>query len=114
MDWIMLRGLTREQAHWGPLPEELATAFTGHKFHCIDLPGTGTRYEQDCPLSIEEITADIRKDLDGLGRPYGIIGVSLGGMVALNWAQKAATGEVAALIRKIQSQPTDNNPIHPR
>src|SRR5690554_7628397 len=39
MHWILLRGLTRERAHWGDFPERLRAAFPDQHFHLVDLPG---------------------------------------------------------------------------
>mgnify|MGYP003949335389 CR=1 FL=1 len=42
MNWLFLRGLTREQRHWGPFRDVFARDYPGAKVHCLDLPGTGT------------------------------------------------------------------------
>jgi len=50
--WVLLRGLMREQRHWGAFPATLARALPGAAILTPDLPGNGTRHAQDitdCP-----------------------------------------------------------------
>ena len=55
MHWILLRGLTREHAHWGNFPSRLREAFPDHLFHTVDLPGTGVRYRENSPSTVAAI-----------------------------------------------------------
>ncbi len=98
MNWILLRGLTREQAHWGNLPTLLANAMPGHQFHPVDLPGTGVHYQQNSPATMAAIRARVQRQVAHLPAPYGLIGLSMGGMVALDWAQHAAVAEIRHLV----------------
>lgn len=93
MNWLFLRGLTREQRHWGAF----RTTFEHENDKCrtfgIDLPGTGTEILRDSPFSVARITDDIRtrwlelKAASG-DEPWGLLGLSLGGMVAMDWAAR--------------------------
>lgn len=96
MDWLLLRGLTREQSHWGDFPRRLAERFPGHRFHCADLPGTGVRLNEQSPVTIAGIREQVRQSVE-LPEPFGLIGLSMGGMVALDWAQNHPQG-VAGLV----------------
>lgn len=97
MDWILLRGLSREQAHWGLFPKLLTDVFPGHRFHCLDLPGAGVRAAEKSPGSIASIAERVRAESLHLTRPLGLIGLSMGGMVALDWAARYGASEVGAL-----------------
>lgn len=98
MHWILLRGLTREQGHWGDLPQRLAAALPEHRFHCLDLPGTGTRYRETSPWTIAGIRAQLEKAVAHIPAPYGLIALSMGGMVALDWTQAAPLGRIQQLV----------------
>ncbi len=89
MSWLLLRGLSRERRHWGSFPAELARA-TGEKTLCLDLPGFGTESKRPSPRAIPLITDDLRRRFDeerGTER-WSILGVSLGGMIALDWCAR--------------------------
>lgn len=98
MHWILLRGLTREQTHWGSLRDALADAFPEHRFHTVDLPGTGVRFKDSSPWSIAGIRRQVQHHADHIPGPYGIIALSMGGMVALDWAQNVEEGKIQRLV----------------
>ncbi|MGF2686510.1 alpha/beta fold hydrolase [Marinobacter sp. DUT-3] len=98
MDWILLRGLTREQAHWGSFPERLQLAFPEHRFHAVDLPGTGVHYREPSPGSIAAIREKVQQQVSHIPKPYSILALSMGGMVALDWAQHVSEGEIQNLV----------------
>lgn len=83
--WIFLRGLSREQSHWGALPQRCSEALGWHCIH-LDMPGFGIENKRTSPLSIAAIRRDLqaRNPLKS-GEPFGIVALSLGGMVALDW-----------------------------
>jgi pimeloyl-ACP methyl ester carboxylesterase len=82
--WYLIRGLGRESRHWFAFDDALATA-TGVPVVSVDLPGTGTKRSQPCPLSVERIARDL-EIATSPGSTVGIIGISFGGMVALEAA----------------------------
>lgn len=98
MHWILLRGLTREQSHWGEFPQLLADAFPGQQFHLVDLPGTGVHFKDPCPESIAAIREKVRQSVEHIPGPYSLLGLSMGGMVALDWAQHVPEGEIQNLV----------------
>src|SRR5690554_8206083 len=55
MHWILLRGLTRERAHWGDFPERLRAAFPDQHFHPLALPGTVIHSRQASPATVRAI-----------------------------------------------------------
>ncbi|MGM0569337.1 alpha/beta fold hydrolase [Marinobacter sp.] len=89
MNWILLRGLTRERAHWGDFRERLEEAFPRHRFHVLDLPGTGEHFHEVSPATIAGIRRKVQASAEPITGPIGLLGLSMGGMVALDWAQAA-------------------------
>lgn len=86
MDWLLLRGLTRETAHWGDFPDKLAKAFPKDRIHTLDLPGTGSHCQENSPSTIAGIRQHLQARCHHLKSPFMLVGLSLGGMVALDWA----------------------------
>lgn len=89
-NWLLLRGLTREKAHWGTFKTQLENAFPESRVEALDLPGTGIFYKDKSPNSIPEITNKVREHAQQQGlldSPVNLLAVSLGGMVALDWMQ---------------------------
>lgn len=84
--WVLLRGLSREQRHWHDTPTGLAEQL-GAKVMTVDLPGFGTERDRTSPSSVSAITDDVRDRVDS-SEPIGLVGMSLGGMVVLDWASR--------------------------
>jgi pimeloyl-ACP methyl ester carboxylesterase len=97
MNWVLLRGLTREARHWDKLPQQLAAA--GDTVVTLDLPGNGAFCGQRSPATVSGMLLFAREQLrlQGLAPPYRLLAMSLGGMVATDWAQQFPH-EVAALV----------------
>ena len=98
MHIILLRGLAREAAHWHSFPEQLQKTLGAQcQLHLIDFPGCGKYYQRPALRSIEAM-ADHARNEDKIpaalasGEPVFIIGISMGGMVALDWAQRFPRG----------------------
>jgi len=87
-DWVFLRGLSREHAHWGDFLSR-CEAELDWNCHAIDLPGFGSEYQRQSPRNISAIRRDVQTrlphPLQNSTKPFGIIALSLGGMVALDW-----------------------------
>lgn len=90
--WILLRGLTRESAHWGRLPALLQARLTGARVLALDIPGNGQLGQLPSPTRIESATESCRRQLRALGvaPPYRLLAMSLGAMVAVDWADRHA------------------------
>lgn len=87
-NWILLRGLTRESAHWGDFVPLLQTAFPTATITALDLPGTGRHYRDASPDTISAITDKARAEAYAQGflqQPATILALSLGAMVAWEW-----------------------------
>jgi pimeloyl-ACP methyl ester carboxylesterase len=87
--WIFLRGLTRGNIHWGKFPEILKLAYPDIEVEFLEIPGNGY-------LNLEKTSTDINQILKQLKNrskfcqqnlSFNICGISLGGMVALKWAE---------------------------
>lgn len=88
--WILLRGLTRESAHWGAFPALLRERVAPAEVLTLDLPGTGDSLHLASPARIDANVAACRARLAALGiaPPYRLVAMSLGAMVAIDWAQR--------------------------
>lgn len=88
--WILLRGLMREQRHWGRFPGQLARALPGATIITPDLPGNGIHHAALSPTSVAQMVEACRADVRtrGLRAPYALLALSLGGMVAVEWASR--------------------------
>jgi pimeloyl-ACP methyl ester carboxylesterase len=90
-DWLLLRGLSREKRQWGRFPEVFEARIPGARTHRLDLPGVGAARGRPAPATVEAMVEDLRARFRPLrqaappaGR-WGLLGVSLGGMVTLAW-----------------------------
>lgn len=88
--WVLLRGLTRERRHWGDFPEALQHECSTARVCSLDLPGNGSLHTQASPLRVEAMTEHCRWQLReaGLAPPYFLVALSLGAMVAVDWANR--------------------------
>ena len=89
MNILLLRGLSREQRHWGKFPGILAARVEGARVFCLDLPGAGTENQRQTPANVPAIMEDVRRRWLELrareGGPWCLFAMSLGGMVAMQW-----------------------------
>lgn len=89
-NWILLRGLTRESRHWGAFPDTLGAACDNAAVHAIDLPGNGSLCRLASPLRVADMAQNCHVQLRarGIGPPYHVLAMSLGAMVAVEWARQ--------------------------
>ncbi len=87
--WVLLRGLSRSAAHWGDFPARLEAAGVGRAI-CIDLPGNGEAATMVSPIDIAAMLTHVRARLDDLHTtaPVHVLALSMGGMVACEWATR--------------------------
>lgn len=102
MTWVLLRGLTREARHWGGFAPQLAAtlpAAEASQTVALDLPGNGVFHRGTSPRSVRGMTDFARAQLlaSGLQPPYRLVAMSLGAMVAADWALQYP-GEVSRLV----------------
>jgi pimeloyl-ACP methyl ester carboxylesterase len=87
-NWILLRGLARESAHWGAFVPLLQATFPDAQVTLLDLPGTGCFHRETSPGTIKAITDRVRRHALANGfiqQPATILALSLGAMVAWEW-----------------------------
>ena len=89
--WVLLRGLTREQGHWGDFVDHFKAVLPDDD-HVLtpDLPGNGMLCEQRSPTRVEDMMQACRAMLRAQGHrpPYRILAMSLGAMVTVAWADQ--------------------------
>jgi len=83
---VILRGLSREAAHSRPFLAALERAIPGAALECPDLPGTGARHAEPSPVRVPAITDSLNPA--SRPEPVHLVGLSLGGMVAADWAER--------------------------
>jgi pimeloyl-ACP methyl ester carboxylesterase len=113
-DWVFLRGLTREAAHWGAFPAHFEAALPGTRVHLIDLPGNGVRCQERSPATVAGMVTDARAQLQGLGiaTPVHLLALSLGAMVATQWLHSAPQDIASAVLINTSMRPF--SPLHHR
>jgi pimeloyl-ACP methyl ester carboxylesterase len=88
--WIILRGLGRESAHWLEFGELLSR--NSEQVMSLDLPGAGLRNKEKSPITISGITEKVRSEFlekkNEFEKDWNLLGISLGGMVALDWVAR--------------------------
>ncbi len=90
-NWILIRGLARESAHWGDFPNLLQATFYGSSVFTLDLPGTGCHYRDVSPSTISAIVESVRGRANEMGllqQSVTLLALSLGGIVAWEWMKK--------------------------
>ncbi|WP_300756910.1 alpha/beta hydrolase [Janthinobacterium sp.] len=112
--WILLRGLMREQRHWGIFPAQLALALPNSTIITPDLPGNGQRHGMDSVTNVLEMVEFLRQDLQAqkLKPPYHVLALSLGGMVAVEWASRYPQEVVRCVLINTSMRPY--NPFYQR
>lgn len=86
--WVLLRGLMRETRHWGRFVPLLQAHFPDDQIICIEWPGNGELNQQQSYNSIQQMAGYCQQTLNQQGHtgPYHVVAISLGAMVALEWA----------------------------
>src|SRR4051794_11418514 len=81
---VLLHGWAMNSAFWEPLLPRLAARF---RVHAVDLPGHGASASV-APYTLETITGAIAARFAGEREPPTVVGWSLGGTIAMRWAQR--------------------------
>lgn len=90
MEWVLLRGWVREKKHWSGFDRLFEEKIAGTKCICLDLPGIGDNEGLKSPFDVAAITDILRGQLASKSqqKPRGLLGISLGGMIAIDWATR--------------------------
>lgn len=112
--WVLLRGLMREQRHWGDFPATLARALPGARIITPDLPGNGSLHRQASATSVADMVECCRRELlaRGIPAPYHVLALSLGGMVAVEWAHRHPQDIACCVLLNTSMRPF--NPFYQR
>lgn len=112
--WILLRGLMRETRHWGEFPQVLAAHFPTTGIVMLDLPGNGSLHSQRSPDYVHDMSEACRCQLQerGIAPPYNLLALSLGAMVACDWATRHPSEVDKAVLINTSLRPF--SPFHQR
>lgn len=103
----LLRGLGRESGHWDA--EFLELMKSNFDVALLDYPGCGPFYKESFPSSSADLLAYLNKQIEA---PVFLVAVSLGGMVALQWAEKFPENFLGMVL--INSSASDLSPFYKR
>jgi pimeloyl-ACP methyl ester carboxylesterase len=78
-----LRGLAREQRHWHEFSQRLVERLPSGQVQLLDVAGTGTERQRHPRPSIEWLARDVARRMPDERSTWGVLGISLGGMIAL-------------------------------
>lgn len=92
-DLVLVHGSRLNAAAWDPLREYLPQDL---RVHAPDLPGHGTRAEE--PFTVADGVAAIAEAVSGCTQPPLVVGHSLGGLLAIDWAAQAGADELRGLM----------------
>jgi pimeloyl-ACP methyl ester carboxylesterase len=86
--WVFLRGLAREARHWGDFPAVFRQTVRAEKITLQDLAGNGAFNAQRSATSVRAMVGFVRQQLAdaGVEPPHQVLAMSLGAMVATEWA----------------------------
>ena len=111
---LLIRGLSREQRHWGEFRPLLASRLTNPVLS-YDFAGCGELHHQRSPCSISALRQSVRAQLQHAtefnGRVH-LVAISLGAMLAADWAAQFPA-EVAS-ITLINSSARPLSPFYQR
>ena len=112
MNWLLLRGLAREQRHWHEFRELFAARMSGADLTFVDLAGCGTERATLPWPSVRWLARRVVRRVPALadaaraGERWSVLGLSLGGMVALELCRRFPRQIEAALIVNSSSRLT--------
>lgn len=88
-NWIFIRGLTRGNAHWGEFPQILKQHVHELNTEFLEIPGNGSLNNIKTPLNACDVVRFLQDKsvMYAQNLPVNICGISLGGMIALKWAE---------------------------
>jgi pimeloyl-ACP methyl ester carboxylesterase len=105
--FVLLRGLMREQRHWGAFPAALQAALPGARIFAPDFPGNGTRHAEPSATRVDAMVQACRASLreQGAQGPFHVVALSLGAMVAVEWAARYPAELAAATLVNTSMRP---------
>jgi len=116
--WIFIRGMVRAAAHWGDYPQQFEQSVPGAIVSCLEIPGNGKLIDKNSPLTVGAMTDALRQMYrtrtpdDILGLPTFIVGMSLGGMIVLDYLSRYPDDLCGAVT--INTSAGNVNPVYRR
>jgi pimeloyl-ACP methyl ester carboxylesterase len=92
----LIRGILSASYHWWQFDKKLADRFSDSTVTCVELLGNGTLHVHKTPLNMVENVSALKKQTNTKKKKI-LIGFSLGGIVAAEWAQ-IDRKEIAAIV----------------
>lgn len=83
--WVLIRGMMSEAFHWRDLIPLMKERFPRDVIHTANLLGTGPTGRTLTPVHVKKNLAALRRQTPERGEKT-LVGFSLGGMLALEWA----------------------------
>ncbi|MCH9697486.1 MAG: alpha/beta hydrolase [Gammaproteobacteria bacterium] len=102
--FILIRGLMRESRHWAEFPSILQQQFPLATILTPDIPGNGRLHQQTTPNSIHGITQQLRQHIK-TEESIVLVGISMGGMIAIDWATRFPDDINAAVLINTSIRP---------
>jgi len=102
--FVLIRGLLREQRHWGEFKQILQKQFPLSDIITLEIPGNGRLYQQTSANNIAAYTESLRSQLPRQGN-INLIALSMGGMIALDWMNKYPTEINSAVLINTSVRP---------
>lgn len=112
--WVFLRGLAREQGHWGTFLERFAKQFPKAQVLAVDLPGTGEFHKVTAPREMLQVFNFVRSQVVERALhpgPVKVFALSLGAMVAMEW-QRQRPEDLAGCV--LVNSSTSSSPLYHR
>jgi pimeloyl-ACP methyl ester carboxylesterase len=105
--WIFLRGLSRSSLHWGEFVAQFQRELPQDAVLTLDLPGNGTLHLVQSPVRVRDMVEHCRLQLSaqGVAPPYNLLAMSLGGMVAADWAARYPQEVAGAVLINTSMRP---------
>lgn len=109
--WVLLRGLARESGHWGDFPlifrQEIQHQHPAARILMLDLPGNGILHGEPSSTQVGDMVDHCREQLKQLGvqGPFHLLAMSLGAMVASDWAARYPQELSAGVLINTSLQP---------
>jgi pimeloyl-ACP methyl ester carboxylesterase len=112
--WVFLRGLVREQRHWGRFVDQFQGAMPGHRVVTLDLPGNGALHNQLSPSTVHGMVQSCRQQLQAMdiGGPFHLLAMSMGAMVAAQWTTDHPSEVSSQVLINTSMRPL--SPVHHR
>jgi pimeloyl-ACP methyl ester carboxylesterase len=84
--FVLIHGLGRDRLYWRPLIDELRREFPKALIETPDIPGVGLLHRVTSPTCLADYLPYLERQLSYSQEKAVLIGLSLGGMLALTWA----------------------------